>query len=149
MLSGRDAPIPSADTVMGPFINLLPCRVTFSDDLPLSSVLRNVQSDLADILTNQHCSSEDIHHALGTGTEGRLFNTFLNMQRVAAQAPYAESTIRLREVTAYMIDEYAISVYVADSDDEISISFSYWTSVLSPEQAQDLSRAIVDVLELF
>ncbi|KAF4765333.1 hypothetical protein N7455_004640 [Penicillium solitum] len=146
MLSGRDAPIPLVDAIAGPLMNLMPCRVKISQGAKLESLFLELQTNLAGILMNQNCSLEKIHHAVKA--EQPLFNTFLNMQRVTAQAPYSQSSIQFDEVRGYMTDEYAISVYVVDSDDGISISVSYWTSVLSPEQVEKLSQAIQNTLDL-
>lgn len=50
MLSGRDAPLPGVDTILGPLINLLPCTVKTSRHKTLQSVLRDLQSNYAETL---------------------------------------------------------------------------------------------------
>ncbi|KAL6237856.1 hypothetical protein BDW75DRAFT_237910 [Aspergillus navahoensis] len=100
---------------------------------------------------NPTSSATELAHTVlevdAPGAEDVYLSTPTQQSILAAQEQVKSLYIRLREVNGYMIDECAIFVYV-DSDDEISISFSYWMSVLSPEQVQDLSRAIVDTLEL-
>lgn len=50
MLSGRDAPLPEVDTILGPLINLLPCTVKASGHRTLQSMLRALQSNYAETL---------------------------------------------------------------------------------------------------
>ncbi|KAH8892344.1 non-ribosomal peptide synthetase [Thozetella sp. PMI_491] len=146
MLSGRDAPIEDAGYMLGPFINLMPCRVDLSPTRSLASVLSTLQEGLADILTNQNCSLEDITAAIGAATP--LYNTFLNMQRVAAQEALQETALTMKELGGFMADEYAISVYVVEHGEEVSISMNYWTHVLSEEQAAQVARAVDAALSL-
>jgi hypothetical protein len=37
-----------------------------------------------------------------------LFNTFLNMQRVARQAPYEQSSVQFHEMSGLMTDEVCL-----------------------------------------
>ncbi|KAL6791486.1 hypothetical protein GGI42DRAFT_364850 [Trichoderma sp. SZMC 28013] len=146
MLSGRDAPLPEVDTILGPLINLLPCTVKASGHRTLQSMLRALQSNYAETLMSQNCSLEEIRAAVGI--DGPLYNTFLNMQRVAKQSPCSQSSVQFNEVDAFMTDEYAISVYVSDVGDDIFMELSYWTSVLTDEDAQMIGQAILRALDL-
>jgi hypothetical protein len=109
---------------------------------------------------NQNCSLADIEASLGM--KEPLFNTFLNRQRVAKQAPYSQSSVQIHEISGVMTDEvclvfaidnnaalayafplqFAISVYVADAEEGISISLCYWDSVLSSFGVKKASRAL-------
>ena len=115
---------------------------------------------------NQNCSLADIQASLEM--KEPLFNTFLNMQRVAKQAPYSQSSIQFDEISGFMTDEvclffvvdcdcalanstqlqYAISVYVVDAVEEIFVSFGYWTSVLSSVGVEKVSCALLQALDL-
>lgn len=44
--------------------------------------------------------------------------------------------------------QYAISVYVVDSEEDISISFSYWDSTLPPSVIQQVSDALPSALDI-
>ncbi|KAL7914382.1 hypothetical protein GGI35DRAFT_467491 [Trichoderma velutinum] len=146
MLSGRDAPLPEVDTILGPLINLLPCTVKASDQRTLQSMLRTLQSNYAETLMSQNCSLEEIRQAIGI--EGPLYNTFLNMQRVTKQSPCSQSSVQFNEVDAFMTDEYAISVYVSDVGDDIFMELSYWTSILTDEDAKKIGQTILRALDL-
>lgn len=106
MLSGRDAQILNVDTTPGPFINLLPYHTVLSDQKVLKQVLLAAQETTIDILSNQQCSLEEILNSVG---KRRLYNTFLNMQRVAGQSSYEESSIQFEEKIGYMTDEVSCS----------------------------------------
>ncbi|KAL6797965.1 hypothetical protein J3E68DRAFT_448952 [Trichoderma sp. SZMC 28012] len=146
MLSGRDAPLPEVDTILGPLINLLPCTVKASGHRTLQSMLRALQSNYAETLMSQNCSLEEIGAAIGI--DGPMYNTFLNMQRVTKQSPCSQSSVQFNEVNAFMTDEYAISVYVSDVGDDIFMELSYWTSVLTDEDAQMIGQAILQALDV-
>ncbi|OPB40688.1 hypothetical protein A0O28_0007680 [Trichoderma guizhouense] len=146
MLSGRDAPLPEVDTILGPLINLLPCTVKASGHQTLQSMLRALQSNYAETLMSQNCSLDEIRAA--AGIDGPLYNTFLNMQRVTKQSPCSQSSVQFNEVDAFMTDEYAISVYVSDVGDDIFMELSYWTSVLTDEDAQMIGQAILRALDV-
>ncbi|KAK2616710.1 hypothetical protein QQS21_000322 [Conoideocrella luteorostrata] len=146
MLSGRDAPLPEVDSILGPLINLLPCTVKSSNHKTIESLLRDLQSTYAETLTNQNCSLEEIREVIGI--KGPLYNTFLNMQRVTRQAPYSQSSVQFNEVNAFMADEYAISVYVSDAGDDIFMEMSYWTSILSDQDAEMVGQALLRALDV-
>ncbi|PKK48663.1 hypothetical protein CI102_7025, partial [Trichoderma harzianum] len=95
---------------------------------------------------SQNCSLEEIRAA--AGIDGPLYNTFLNMQRVTKQSPCSQSSVQFNEVDAFMTDEYAISVYISDVGDDIFMELSYWTSVLTDEDAQMIGQAILRALDV-
>ncbi|KAJ5200649.1 AMP-dependent synthetase/ligase [Penicillium cf. griseofulvum] len=80
MLSGRDAPIPEVNSVLGPFINLKPCMVKPSQETILSTMFQDFfNTDMKTVEQNQNCSIADIDASLGM--KEPLFSTFLNMQQ--------------------------------------------------------------------
>jgi amino acid adenylation domain-containing protein/non-ribosomal peptide synthase protein (TIGR01720 family) len=78
--SGRDVPIAGVQDTVGPFINMLVCRVETDSDISVLSMLQRNQVEYLQGLPHQHCSLAGILHQANVG--GRpLFNTVLSLQR--------------------------------------------------------------------
>lgn len=77
--AGRDAPVTGIQEMVGIFINMLCCRVQFSDHQTLSDVSKNVQDDYIRCIPHQSCSLASIQHELGWQGQS-LFNTTLSIQ---------------------------------------------------------------------
>jgi amino acid adenylation domain-containing protein/non-ribosomal peptide synthase protein (TIGR01720 family) len=89
LASGRDIPISGVEHAVGPFINMLVCRVQLGPAAPLTEVLKSMSSNYADSLEYQHCSMAAIQHGLAVSGQP-LFNTVLSIQRQGlAQGPSA------------------------------------------------------------
>lgn len=54
MVSGRDAPITDVESICGPLINLMPCRVHMPEDRKMSSVVKELHLNLAEGLMVRH-----------------------------------------------------------------------------------------------
>ena len=79
LTAGRDAPVDGIQDSVGAFINMLVCRVNFSQPSTLKAFIRSVQSDYLESLPHQHCSLAKLQHDLGFSGEP-LFNTAVSIQ---------------------------------------------------------------------
>ena len=79
LTAGRDAPVDGIQDSVGAFINMLVCRVQFSQSGSLKSTIRSVQSEYLESLPHQHCSLAKLQHDLGFSGEP-LFNTAVSIQ---------------------------------------------------------------------
>ena len=79
LTAGRDAPVDGIQDSVGAFINMLVCRVNFSQPNTLKAIIRSVQSDYLESLPHQHCSLAKLQHDLGFSGEP-LFNTAVSIQ---------------------------------------------------------------------
>jgi non-ribosomal peptide synthetase component F len=86
MASGRDIPMEGIYDAIGPFINLLVCRLHVGDAVSVRDLLQAVRSDYMDSLPQQQTSLASIQHALGK-SEAALFNTILSLQREPVDGP--------------------------------------------------------------
>lgn len=77
--AGRDAPVNGIQDMVGIFINMLCCRVQFSDQQTLTDVSNNVQDAHVRCIPHQSCSLASIQHELGWQGQS-LFNTTLSIQ---------------------------------------------------------------------
>ena len=79
LTAGRDAPVDGIQDSVGAFINMLVCRVNFSQPSTLKAIIRSVQGDYLESLPHQHCSLAKLQHDLGFSGEP-LFNTAVSIQ---------------------------------------------------------------------
>jgi hypothetical protein len=89
MISCRDVPVQGVDAMLGPLINMIPCRVQFDHQESVIDVMRNVQSAYIDALAHQTYSLAAINSDRNVGTTG-LFNSILSLQRGAKELKASE-----------------------------------------------------------
>lgn len=78
-MSDRNIPLPGVMETVGPFFNVLPCRLRVELDIPPLELLRPNQAAMHSRLENQNCSLLDIIRCTGLELDG-LLNTCLTVQ---------------------------------------------------------------------
>jgi amino acid adenylation domain-containing protein len=106
LTSGRDAPIPGIENGVGPYINMLICRLDFNESAAaVTQLLRKAQTDFATALAHQHFSLSDLFHAMDLGGT-TLFNTCMTFPPEDVYGEMDEKrSINMMEVENYMADE--------------------------------------------
>jgi amino acid adenylation domain-containing protein/non-ribosomal peptide synthase protein (TIGR01720 family) len=80
LTSGRDVEVDGIEKAIGPFVNMLICRMDVAGSTSVAELVHRVQADSVAGLEHQHCSLADIQHDLSL--PGRhLFNTSMSVQR--------------------------------------------------------------------
>lgn len=99
LASGRDLPIQGIKNSIGPFINMLVCKIGLEhNEETVGSVLRTTHTDYANCLSHQLCSLAEIQRGLQLGGTN-LFNTVLSVQRLPPPGAN-DSTIEFRQTHA-------------------------------------------------
>ena len=80
MVSGRDIPIDKIYDTIGPFINILICRLDL-EGKNSAEILKAMQDEYLTGLSHQHTSLSSIQNALGLSRIS-LFNTVMSVQRL-------------------------------------------------------------------
>ncbi|KAE8868649.1 hypothetical protein PTNB29_02560 [Pyrenophora teres f. teres] len=93
--SGRDLPIHNVNSIFGPLISILPCRIHLHKQLTVLEALKTVQENYASSLSFQTFPLASMHSFLGLGTSA-LFNTALSLQRIDDIGPCSASEITLK-----------------------------------------------------
>lgn len=93
--AGRDVPVPHAQEAMGPFINMLVCRMDLPDSEPLTKTLKENQDSFVECLRHQHYPLTDILRAAQLPGGGSLFNTAMSLQNVRNAGTEEKSSVRL------------------------------------------------------
>ncbi|OJZ79694.1 hypothetical protein ASPFODRAFT_555216 [Aspergillus luchuensis CBS 106.47] len=95
--SGRDIPVRGVHDIVGPFINMLVCRVGTSPDESVLSMVRKNRTEYLQSLPHQHYSLAGILHLADTA--GRpLFNTSMSLQRLGSGKESQGASIELEAV---------------------------------------------------
>lgn len=145
--SGRDAPIAGIENAVGPFINMLACRVNLPEDTVLLNVLDQVQKDYMESLPHKNVSLAEVQHALKlSGTP--LFNTCISYRRLPPKTHVEDPLISFAEhCPIHDPTEYPLSIDIEVSDEEVAIDLDYWTESISDQQAQNVSKNFIRALE--
>ncbi|KAL2864077.1 uncharacterized protein BJX67DRAFT_384078 [Aspergillus lucknowensis] len=142
LTSGRDAPLDGIEDAVGPFINMLVCRLKFDPHEPALVAMKNTQDGFLKAMAHQYVSLAEIQHAVGVAAQG-LFNTAMSFQRYSSEEPM---DLSLRTVYDYDPTEFNITVNVATREEGLQIDLSYWTSKLSSGQAVHLANTYSTVI---
>ncbi|KAJ5794166.1 AMP-dependent synthetase/ligase [Penicillium paradoxum] len=146
--AGRDAPVNGIQDMVGIFINMLCCRVQFSDHQTLTDVSKNVQDDYIRCIPHQSCSLASIQHELGRQGQS-LFNTTLSIQNHSVAGGPKEKGLSFDLQHAHDPSEYAVTVNVEIARGQEGILLRYWNDVVSEDEAQTLADTIAKVFTGF
>ncbi|EUC31159.1 hypothetical protein COCCADRAFT_6918 [Bipolaris zeicola 26-R-13] len=149
LTSARDSEeIENVESIVGPLINTLVCRVNFSDGSRcLLDVLQDVQRDYMEALPHRHTALADVQHALQL-SGANLFNTALSYRRLPQEQAVDLSGVRLQEVRPiYDPTEYPVSINIEVGEDSAAIDLDYWTDHLTAVQATNVADTFIRALE--
>ena len=127
--------IPQSQNICGPFINTLPLRLKFSDELTVGQWLSHIQEEVTGMLDHQHVSLETIIQELDLprGSQNALY------QIMMSQSPVDESAFCLdgQKMTYRPIDTDTVKMdmclELAKKGDCFSLNFSYATSLFQED----------------
>ncbi|KAL4905874.1 hypothetical protein BDW74DRAFT_177571 [Aspergillus multicolor] len=143
----RDSIVEDIESVVGPVINVLACRMKVSRDSSLGDLMQQVQSDCMEQLAHNNVSLIDITHELQL-SDMALSNTMISYQKVTkSEAPSITSINFSRSCPIRDPAEYPLYVNVVASDRAAEIEMNYWTDTLSDEQAENVSSIFLKYLE--
>ncbi|KAL2817816.1 hypothetical protein BJX63DRAFT_429511 [Aspergillus granulosus] len=139
MASLRDSLFDDIESVVGPVINLLACRMRISEKDRLKDILQTVQNDCIQQLSHNSLYLVDIQHELNL-SDTALLNSGISYQKSAKLATNTTAGIQFSRVgTVHDPAEYPLFVNVVASDKNADIELNYWTNMLSDGQAQNVA----------
>ncbi|KAF5856599.1 hypothetical protein ETB97_007099 [Aspergillus alliaceus] len=135
--AGRDVAIENIHDAVGPFVNIMICRVTFSRDKTLLDLLQRCQEDFAESLKFQYCPLADIthqhNHDLHPGSA--LFNTALSIQKEVASYSAPAASLNLTEGEMDAPTEYDAMIGINISQQDVGLELQYHKSLWTDTQA--------------
>ncbi|KAI1626476.1 hypothetical protein EDD37DRAFT_349340 [Exophiala viscosa] len=145
LASGRDVAVANIEEAVGPYINMLICRIDAGDHVSIADAVRRIQHEYLDCLPYQHTPLAEIQHSLGF-TSTRMFNTILSLQRPMAEGVDPGGEISINYLQGSDPTEYDLSVNIIASDKATEISISYWNTFLTSEQADRVAATFSQIL---
>ena len=148
LTSGRDAAgVQGIEDAVGPFINMLVCRMSITNSSRLGAILEQVQKDYMDSLPHRYTSLAEVQHALRL-SGATLFNTALSYQRLTPDLNPQTSKITFEErVPIYDPTEYPLGINIVASDEKAIIDLDYWTDYISKGQVANIASTFLQALE--
>ncbi|KAH5402212.1 hypothetical protein HBI32_167770 [Parastagonospora nodorum] len=153
LASGRDVAIDGLENAMGPYINMLICRVDAksSNKDSILTTIQKAQSDYLESLPHQHTPLGQIYHRVLRASAGsRLFNSVVSIQRPLSTEEDGND-IKIECVHAYDPTEYDCSVSITASEAAVEANISYMSTYYTTEQAMRIgktfSKILSDILE--
>lgn len=152
--AGRDAPVDDIYNAVGPYINLLVCRLNLSGNVMVGQVLDKLQDDYLNSLPHQHISLAKIQHALEIpGLQ--LFNTSMSLQRQAAAGPEPKVSLEVVDQvdpTEVRFDDlptphflhftniiqYVVSLNITTEGSKVGIAMTHLESHVPGDQAVNI-----------
>jgi non-ribosomal peptide synthetase component F len=142
----RDTPVPEIESVIGPVMNLLLCRLKIASRNSLD-ILRQIQDDYMDNYPHKDVSLIDIQHAMKTSRIS-LFNTGVSYRKLTPTGdPESSHPIEFKGV-GLIHDPAEVSVYinVEATDSDAQVELNYWNNWLSDAQAQNVADVFLQCL---
>ncbi|KAJ0418108.1 hypothetical protein BJY00DRAFT_315323 [Aspergillus carlsbadensis] len=140
----RDKPVGEIESVIGPVMNLLVCRLKVGSRKVLD-ILRQIQDDCMENYPHRDVSLIDIQHAMRTSRIS-LFNTGVSYRKLP---PAGESAYPIEFKGVGLIHDPAeVSVYinVEATDSNAQVELNYWNNWLSDTQARNVADAFLQSL---
>ncbi|KAF2475447.1 acetyl-CoA synthetase-like protein [Lindgomyces ingoldianus] len=143
--SGRDIAVSNIEEAVGCFVNMLICRLNFTDDTRVSQLLEQLQTDSVNAMAHQSCSLADVQHKLQLPS---LFNTVFTFQRRQLSRDPEKMSLVYENVEAADPGEYHITVNADVSEERTSIDFGFWKDKICPAQAENMVKAFEKIFTI-
>ncbi|KAF2257728.1 acetyl-CoA synthetase-like protein [Lojkania enalia] len=143
--SGRDAPIPGVEELVGPMINMLVCHIQLDWSARVSDTARELQSQSVEAFDHQRTSLASIQHELGLSRSQPLFNSTLSYKRQAL-ASSGPAAITVESLASEDPTEYDINVNIDVGATGLGLAVQYSTAALSSAAATRLTKSLVQAV---
>ncbi|KAF2873546.1 nonribosomal peptide synthase [Massariosphaeria phaeospora] len=141
--SGRDIPVRNIEEAAGCFVNMLICRLNFSDDTRVHQLLEALQTDSVNAMAHQSCSLADVQHELQLPS---LFNTVFTYQRRQLSRDPHKTALMYENVEAADPGEYHITVNADVSEEGTTVDFGFWKDKICPAQAENMIETFEKIM---
>ncbi|EGE01737.1 lysergyl peptide synthetase [Trichophyton equinum CBS 127.97] len=138
LVTGREAPLPGVHDIVGSIFNVLACQLTLSENMSLRECLQENQVAMGNRLSNQYCSLFEVMQRIDS--TGSLFNTCLSVEQPLSNSNPKELGVHFEALETREATEYDIVAVVTVGEAEMTANITYWSSVLTREQAIAVGR---------
>ena len=146
LASARDVPVEGIESLVGYLVNMLVCRVSFSPEASLQSIVDQVQSDYVESLTHRQTALSEVLHA--SKISGALFNTILSFRKLPPTSTAEQSVVSIEECAPYYDPtEFPVTINIEASKENFAIDLDYWTDHISECQAENIASTFMQSLK--
>ncbi|KAL2670220.1 hypothetical protein Neosp_014687 [[Neocosmospora] mangrovei] len=145
LTSSRDLQIQGIHDVVGPVINIVPCRVNVGASTTLGDMMSLVQRDYLDSLDYRHTPLAEVQHALHL-SDIALFNTAVSYRKLLPTLQSPPDLVFEECRPTYDPDEYNVSVNIEAGENDMAIDLMYWSDTLSDGQAANVASTFTKAL---
>ena len=143
-VTGRNAPVPGVEEMMGPTISTVPIRVRVDRGLLLTEFLDKVQAQAVDMIPFEHTGLQNIRQIGADAQAACAFQTLLVIQPEGEDKAGAKATDSLFGVRDFAKDQSYFNTYAVmlvcslGQDGRWSVEASFDRSVIDAAQAERL-----------
>ncbi|KAM0418809.1 hypothetical protein ACHAPT_012250 [Fusarium lateritium] len=145
LTSARDLSIQGISDVVGPVINIVPCRVNVGASTTPGDVMSLVQRDCLDSLDYRHIPLAEVQHALQL-SDVALFNTAVSYRKLLPTLQNPPDLVFEECRPTYDPDEYNVSINIEAGEEDMAIDLMYWSDTLSDGQAANVASTFTKAL---
>lgn len=147
LMSTRDDSIEGVEDLVGYLVNMLVCRVTFDSELPLITIMQQVQKDLSDGQVHRQTALSEVLHTLKLAGSS-LFNTSLSYRKLPLETRHQRNAIAFEECCPYYDPtEYNVSINIEVAEESAVVDLDYWTDCLSDGHAINVASTFLNALD--
>ncbi|KAJ5742341.1 acetyl-CoA synthetase-like protein [Penicillium manginii] len=140
LASGRGTPVSRIEDAVGPYINMLICRLDFNEFRTPLQILSKLQVDFAAGLTYQHFSLSDLFHSMDLA-EKSMFNTCMTFFSEESQGnDLGEGSLAILEMESYLPSEYDVMIECRTKGRRLTAALRYETATVSERQATEIAH---------
>ncbi|KAM5436875.1 NRPS cluster protein [Microsporum canis] len=146
VLSGRDIDIPHIQDVAGPFLNFVPCRLSFNSSSagnpPTLEMLQRLDQDYLESIVYQSNAST---------IPSRPFDTIVNFRKHKADEPDTKAG-QMQKAWLEIIDSidpyhYSMVLEVDSTERQLDATITFWTARVTAELATQFANSFAQEIE--
>ena len=144
--SGRQAPVPGIERMLGLLINTTPVRAKLDPAEPVLALLTRLQHDQAELQPHQHLPLTEIHKL---ANKEALFDTLFTYENYPVDdipAPVSDDDLPLRAVRGHNSNHYPLSLATIP-EEGLCLRLHYSTGLFDQASAARLAQRLELLLE--
>ncbi|GAB1640211.1 amino acid adenylation domain-containing protein [Krasilnikovia sp. MM14-A1259] len=144
-VSGRPAPLPGVESMIGLFINTVPVRVRLDHAEPVTALLTRLQDEQSALLDHQYLGLADIQRLAGAG---ELFDTLLIVENYPDRGDDPDSLLAAADAGGRDATHYPLT-WVVDPGERLHLTLEHRADLFTRPVAARLVDAVTAVLTAF
>ncbi|KAK2601699.1 hypothetical protein QQS21_004774 [Conoideocrella luteorostrata] len=150
-VSGRQAPIPGIEGIVGPTIATVPIRVRVDWNRTVDEYMQQLQNQAIEMIAFEQSGLQRIRVACREATEATQFQTLLDIQHAGQTEQHWTSVFNITEDNSSRIDQsafntFALALICVLGSDSVTLRASFDACIISEAQAMKLTGQFEHVL---